>query len=72
MNERWTTYGESRCFNPRTALENCGFSTQKPEALLQRIVLAASSEGDLVADFLRFRHQPLSGGRKAQSPLDWL
>ncbi len=36
---------------PADRTENCGFPTQKPEALLQRIVQAASSPGDLVADF---------------------
>jgi adenine-specific DNA-methyltransferase len=36
---------------PADRTENCGFPTQKPEALLQRIMQAASSEGDLVADF---------------------
>ncbi len=36
---------------PADLTENCGFPTQKPEALLQRIVQTASSEGDLVADF---------------------
>jgi adenine-specific DNA-methyltransferase len=36
---------------PADRTENCGFPTQKPEALLHRIVQAASSEGDLVADF---------------------
>ena len=36
---------------PADLTENCGFPTQKPEALLQRIVQAASSPGDLVADF---------------------
>jgi adenine-specific DNA-methyltransferase len=36
---------------PADRTENCGFPTQKPEALLRRIVAAASSEGDLVADF---------------------
>ncbi len=36
---------------PADRTENCGFPTQKPEALLYRIVQAASSEGDLVADF---------------------
>jgi adenine-specific DNA-methyltransferase len=36
---------------PADRTENCGFPTQKPEALLQRIVQAASNEGDLVADF---------------------
>ena len=31
--------------------ERVGYPTQKPEALLERIIKASSSEGDLVADF---------------------
>jgi very-short-patch-repair endonuclease len=31
--------------------ENMGYSTQKPEGLLERIIAASSNEGDLVADF---------------------
>lgn len=31
--------------------ERTGFATQKPEALLRRMILASSREGDLVADF---------------------
>lgn len=31
--------------------ENLGYPTQKPEALLERIIKASSNEGDLVADF---------------------
>jgi DNA modification methylase len=34
-----------------TARERLGYPTQKPEALLERIVLSSSNEGDLVADF---------------------
>jgi site-specific DNA-methyltransferase (adenine-specific)/adenine-specific DNA-methyltransferase len=33
------------------ALERCGYNTQKPESLLERIIKASSNEGDLVADF---------------------
>ncbi|MBX9811256.1 MAG: site-specific DNA-methyltransferase [Burkholderiales bacterium] len=33
------------------ALEATGYDTQKPEALLERIILASSNEADLVADF---------------------
>ena len=33
------------------ALESCNYPTQKPEALLERIIQASSNEGDLVADF---------------------
>ena len=31
--------------------ERADYSTQKPEALLERIIRASSNEGDLVADF---------------------
>ncbi|HZJ77420.1 MAG TPA: site-specific DNA-methyltransferase [Clostridia bacterium] len=34
-----------------TAKERVEFSTQKPEALLQRIIQAATNEGDIVLDF---------------------
>ena len=33
------------------AKESAGYSTQKPESLLERIIKASSNEGDLVADF---------------------
>jgi len=33
------------------AAERLGYPTQKPEALLERIIVASSGEGDLVADF---------------------
>jgi len=36
--------------NPQ-AIERLGYATQKPEALLERIIKASSNEGDLVADF---------------------
>ena len=39
-------------FGTRTAAsEITGYSTQKPEALLERIIKASSNEGDLIADF---------------------
>jgi len=31
--------------------QRTGFPTQKPEALLERIIKASSNEGDIVADF---------------------
>lgn len=34
-----------------TPIENVGYTTQKPEALLERIIKASSNEGMLVADF---------------------
>ena len=33
------------------SLENCDYATQKPEALLSRIITTSSNPGDLVADF---------------------
>jgi DNA modification methylase len=33
------------------ALDDTGYATQKPEALLDRIIKASSNEGDLIADF---------------------
>ena len=36
--------------HPR-AFERIGYNTQKPEALLERIILASSDAGDVVADF---------------------
>ncbi|WP_448560907.1 site-specific DNA-methyltransferase, partial [Trichothermofontia sp.] len=40
--------------NPQ-AIERTGYDTQKPEALLDRIIQASSNEGDLVADFFCVR-----------------
>jgi len=34
-----------------TSSERVGYDTQKPEALLERIIQASSNEGDLIADF---------------------
>ncbi len=34
-----------------TSAESLGYPTQKPEALLERIIKASSNEGDIVADF---------------------
>jgi len=33
------------------ALQDTGYATQKPEALLERIIKASSNQGDLIADF---------------------
>lgn len=35
----------------RTSKERLGYDTQKPESLLERIILSSSDEGSLVADF---------------------
>jgi DNA modification methylase len=37
--------------SPIQSAEKIGYPTQKPEALLERIIKASSNEGDLVADF---------------------
>jgi DNA modification methylase len=36
---------------PSAHNENTGYDTQKPKALIERIIKASSNEGDLVADF---------------------
>ena len=36
---------------PSAHHENTGYDTQKPKALLERIIKASSNEGDIVADF---------------------
>jgi len=49
-----TTIGdvwEIAIINPQ-ANERVDYGTQKPEALLERIIKASSNEGDIVADFL--------------------
>jgi len=38
-------------FVPPSSNERIGYDTQKPEALLERIIKASSNKGDLVADF---------------------
>ncbi len=48
MQDWWTDI--NKILSP-TAAENLKFPTQKPEALLKRIILAASDQGSLVADF---------------------
>jgi len=41
----------SAVHSAKTRAEQIGFDTQKPEALLKRIILASSNPGDIVADF---------------------
>lgn len=43
-------WGDIPPINPQ-AFEKLGYPTQKPEALMERIIKASSNEGDLVADF---------------------
>src|SRR6202521_1154174 len=47
LQDIWTDIGKVEA----NSLENVGFATQKPEALLDRIIRASSGEGGLVADF---------------------
>ncbi len=51
----WTdiqqVYADPRAYKTGTTSEILAFPTQKPEALLERIIKASSNEGDLVADF---------------------
>jgi DNA modification methylase len=46
----WTDADVQKILSP-TAAENLKFPTQKPEALLERVLLGHSRPGDLVADF---------------------
>jgi len=48
LDDFWTDVG-SVAYEARD--ENLYFQTQKPEALLKRVILASSNSGDLVADF---------------------
>ena len=53
-----------------TSGERLGYPTQKPIALVERIVTASSKEGDLVLDpFWRFGHRA-SGSREAGAAVD--
>jgi len=42
---------QSKAFQKQSSVEKIGYPTQKPEALLERIIKASSNEGDVVADF---------------------
>jgi len=48
VNDWWSDIGP---VTSPTDYENLYFDTQKPEALLKRIILASSNPGDIVADF---------------------
>ena len=48
MHDTWTDIN----FLPPTSSERIGYPTQKPEALLERVIKASSNEGDVVADFV--------------------
>ena len=45
-------YGSAGWFAKMGSDERIGYPTQKPEALLERIIRASSNEGDIVADFV--------------------
>ncbi len=47
VQDLWTDLGKVEA----ASLENLDYPTQKPEALLERIILSSSNAGDLVADF---------------------
>jgi len=47
LDDSWSDISEVNSM----AKENVGYATQKPEALLERIIKASSNEGDLVCDF---------------------
>ena len=47
------------------ALENANYATQKPEAMLERIIKSSSNENMIVADF--FRRQRCNRSRRKQT-----
>jgi len=52
----WSCYLEKELQLTSTNKERCDYDTQKPKALLERIIKASSNEGDLVADFYAGSH----------------
>jgi DNA modification methylase len=53
------------------AAERLGYPTQKPEALLERIITASSNEGDVVLDPFCGCGNRDSGGTASEKELDW-
>jgi DNA modification methylase len=47
----WSCYLEKELQLTSTNKERCDYDTQKPKALLERIIKASSNEGDTLADF---------------------
>ena len=52
------------------AKEKTGYPTQKPQALLERIILCSSKKGDVVADFFCGSGTALTAAQKLGR--DWL
>jgi DNA modification methylase len=50
-NDVLQVYADPRAYKKGMKSELTGYPTQKPEALLERVIKAFSNEGDLVADF---------------------
>jgi adenine-specific DNA-methyltransferase len=50
-NDILQVYADPRAYKKGMKSELTGYPTQKPEALLERVIKAFSNEGDLVADF---------------------
>ena len=47
----WSCYLEPELQLTSTNKQNLGYATQKPKALIERIIKASSNEGDVVADY---------------------
>ena len=56
---------------PTNSKERLGYPTQKPEALLERIIKASSCEGDVIADFFCGCGTSINSCRETQKELDW-
>jgi len=53
-----------RCLQPANKVEWLGYSTQKPENLIERIIKASTSENDLIADFFSGSGSALAASEK--------
>jgi len=51
LTKEGTPLGDVWYFNFAQGKENIGYATQKPKALIERIIKASSNEGDTVADY---------------------
>jgi adenine-specific DNA-methyltransferase len=60
VQDMWTDIGKVEAISN----ENLGYATQKPEALLERIVKVSSNDGDLIADFFCGSGTTLAVGEK--------
>ena len=59
------------CIPPADQVQRIGYPTQKPEALLERLIEASSRKGDVVADFFSGGGHNLGDGAEIWPTVDW-